>query len=152
MDANIEIKTNPPDLFRRMERFPQELARETEHTMEQALQHVWGSVPPYPPARPGSGYVRTGTLGRSLGSSQAGGMGSKPDIYQVRKLGASKYEGRFGTRLEYAPQVIGTQTQKRIFRNIGWWTMADIAKKATQGVQRLFDKMAGRMVKFLEGK
>jgi hypothetical protein len=153
-NTRITVTTTPRDLYARMERFPNQLGREIERTMKESLAHVHGSVPAYPPARPGSSYRRTGTLGRTLGSGQAGGAGSKPDILEVKRVGGGgfNYEGRFGTRLFYAPHVIGAQTQRPVFKRLGWWTMADVAERAQAGVQRLFDLMAERMRGFLEGR
>lgn len=147
----IEIVMNPPDLLQRMARYPKELDREMNKTTEAAVMHVWGSVPPYVAKGANVTYVRTGGLGRGLGVSMGGGKAGSPDIKTVKRLGQGKYEGRFGTRLYYAPHVIGTLTQARHIAKRGWWTMKTIKDKAQVGIQRLFDKMAGRMVKFLGG-
>ena len=147
----IEIQVNPPDLFQRMERYPKELDREMGTTMSAALLHVQGSVPPYPPQRTGSSYKRTGTLGRTLGASMDGGAVGSPDINTIKRLGSGKYEARFGTRLHYAPKVIGAETQEPLFKTLGWWTMRDVKNKAEPGIVKLFNAMADRLVKFLGG-
>ena len=147
----IEIVMNPPDLIQRMARYPKELDREMNKTTEAAVLHVWGSVLPYPTQAAGSSYARTGGLGRTLGTGQGGGKSGNPDILTTKRLGQGRYEGRFGTLLYYAPHVIGTLTQARHIAKAGWWTMKDVKDKAQAGIQRLFDKMAGRMVKFLGG-
>lgn len=147
----VEVRLNPPDLIQRMSRYPKELDKEMDKATEQAMLYVWGNVPPYPAKRPG-GYQRTGTLGRSLGSSMSGGTtGGTPDIYTVKRIGQGKYEGRFGTRLHYAPDVIGSQTQKQLFKKIGWWTMKTIKEKSEKGIQKIFDSMAKRLVKLIGG-
>lgn len=145
----IEIHINPPDLFSRFERYPKELEKEMRFTLDQSLHHVWGSVPAYPQQRANSSYRRTGTLGRTLGISMQGGQSGKAEIFTIKSIGSSKYEARFGTRLHYAPQVIGTQTQKALFKSLRWWTMEDIRKKAEPGIVKLFNLMAERLVKFL---
>ena len=139
----IEVKMNPPDLLQRMAKYPKELDREMNKTTEVAVLHVHGSVPPYPAVPVGSTYDRTEMLGRSLA------IGDGQNIKTVKRLGQGRYEGRFGTRLYYAPHVIGTLTQARHMRH--WWTMKTVKDKAQAGIQKLFDKMAGRMVKFLGG-
>lgn len=146
----ITVKTNPPDLFRRMRAYPVKLKAETDKTANQALYHVWGSVPSYPAPPPGSTYIRTGTLGRSLGVSSGGQPMGKPDVMKVTHLGGGYTEARLGTRLTYAPHVIGTGTQARHMRH--WWTMATVAERARKGVIRLYEAMADRMADFLVGR
>lgn len=145
MTDEIDIKLTPPDLIQRMRRYPEKLTEEMETTTRAALLHTQGSVPSYPPARPESSYVRTGTLGRSIG------LNGRADIYEVRKIGAG-YEARLGTRLEYAPPVIGSESQLPFFKRRGWWTMKIVLDKATPGIVRLYQAMGARMVHFLEGR
>jgi len=140
--AEINIKFTPPDLIPRMQRYPDRLKSEMEKTTTAALAHTQGSVPQYPAARPSSSYVRTGTLGRSIG------LGGRADIYEVRAIG-SGYEGKLGTNLEYAPPVIGDGSQTAFFKGRGWWTVATILEKAKPGIMRLYEAMAKRMVDFL---
>lgn len=146
MTTEIEITFKPPDLVRRMHRYPDKLREEMERTMNQSLKHVQGSVPGYPPAVPTSSYVRTGTLGRTIGAG-----GGQADIYEVKGIGAG-YEARLGTRLEYAPYVIGPDDQKPLFKARGWWTMRTVLEKAKPGVERLFEAMARRMANYLGGR
>ena len=144
MTDTITVTFNPPDFPQRMQQYPKELQREMERTMNQALTHLQGSVPPYPPPPPASRYIRTGTLGRSIG------LGGRAEIYEVRKIGGG-YEARLGTNLSYAPAVIGTESQQPAFRG-RWWTMKTVMEKAKPGIERLFEAMAGRLVGFLEGR
>lgn len=145
MANEVEIRFTPPDLIRRMERYPDELHKEMERTMQQSLAHVQSSVPGYPPARPSSSYRRTGTLGRSIG------LGGKAEIYEVKRIGQG-YEARLGTRLHYAPSVIGPNDQLPFFQARGWWTLRTALDKAKPGIERLFEGMSRRMVEFLEGR
>lgn len=145
MTTEIEITFKPPDLVRRMQRYPDKLREEMEKTMNQSLKHVQGSVPPYPPAAPTSSYRRTGTLGRSIG------LGGQAEIYEVKRLGAG-YEARLGTRLHYATQVIGPDDQKPLFKARGWWTMRAVREKARPGVERLFEAMGRRLATYLGGR
>ncbi len=141
--TNIEVRFNPPDLPQRMKHYPQKLQQEMERTMKESLIHVQGSVPPYPPARPTSRYIRTGTLGRSIG------LGGRAAIYEVRRVGAG-YEAQLGTRLHYAPPVIGAQSQTGFFKGRGWWNMKTVAERAKPGVERLFEAMSRRLVAWLD--
>lgn len=147
----ITVTTTPPDLFQRMQRYPQQLDTAASTTMQAALLHLQGSVPPYPAPPANSRYRRTGTLGRTLGVSQTGGVLGQPDIRLVRKLGSSGYEGAFGSNLNYAPDVIGEGTQKPFFATY-WWTMKTVAENATAGIVRLYQVMADRMAAFLDGR
>ena len=143
----LEIRFNPPDLLKRMEKYPRKLDKEMGGTMDKALAHVTGSVPSYPPQNPSSKYARTGTLSRTIGLS------GPPDIREIKRMGQGKYEGKIGTRLHYAPYVIGEQTQARhVARSANWWTTATILKRALPGIVRLFNGTAERMAKFLDGK
>lgn len=144
MSNDIEIKFKPPDLIRRMDQYPLRLKEEMEKTMKQSLLHLQGSVPGYPPADPASSYLRTGTLGRSIG------LGGQADIYEVRSIGQG-YEARLGTRLEYAPYVIGSESQTAVHKARGWFTMRTVLEKAKPGIERLFEAMGRRMVEYLEG-
>lgn len=142
--TEIEVRFTPPDLPQRMMRYPKELEREMEKTMKQSLAHVQGSVPPYPAASPDSSYVRTGTLGRSIG------LGGRAEIYEVKKIGGG-YEARLGTNLSYAPYVIGPEDQAAQHKG-RWWTMKTVAEKARPGIERLFEAMSERLVAFLGGR
>ena len=142
-EVTIEVRFNPPDLPQRMQRYPRELEREMERTMKQSLAHVQGSVPPYPPASSDSSYIRTGTLGRTIG------LGGRAEIYEVKRVGGG-YEARLGTNLSYAPFVIG---EDQAGQHKGrWWTMKTVAEKARPGVERLFEAMSKRLVLFLGGR
>jgi hypothetical protein len=141
----ITVTTNPPDLERRLRNYPDKLAEEMEKTMNQAIHHVVGSVPEYPTQLP-TKYVRTGTLGRTIG------IGSQPDIFEVRRIGQQEHEGRVGSRLGYAMHVIGTLTQTAVMRAKNWWTMRTVAEKSKPGIERLFQKMAGRIAKWIAGQ
>lgn len=141
----ITVTFTPPDLIQRMHRYPEQLKTEMQRTTTAALAHTQGSVPPYPPARPNSSYVRTGTLGRSIG------LGGRADIYEVRPLGGAGFEATLGTNLEYAPPVIGDGTQTGFFKSRGWWTMQTVLERARPGIERLYQAMARRMVEFLGG-
>jgi hypothetical protein len=116
---------------------------------EGSLLVLHENVPPYPTAKPDSTYTRTGTLGRTLGSSFGGGAsGGKPDIYEVRQQG-SDVIGEFGTRLVYAPYVIGEQEQAAQHRG-RWWTIKTIAERAQAKIERVFQIAAEELAKWLD--
>ena len=142
MSDDVIVEITPPDLLRRMEKYPDKLREELESTTLKALYHVQGSVPEYPPADPDSSYIRTGTLGRTIG------LGARPDIFEVKTMGARGFQGMFGTRLEYARYVIGTREQARIHKG-RWWTMKTVRDKAEPGVKRLYSQMCARLADWL---
>lgn len=146
-ETYIEIKFTPPDLPQRLSGYSRQLDKEAAHTMKQALYHAQGSVPAYPPAVPESRYVRTYTLGRSVG---LGGSG-QAQIFEVKKLGSASYEGRLGTRVIYAQYVIG-ENQRPLFKGRGWWTMKTVAERASKGITRLYEQMLDRLAKWIEGR
>lgn len=145
------IVYNDYGLSRRMMDFPQEWQEVSEATMEAILLHIQGSVPAYPTQRQGSSYRRTGTLGRTLGVSMGGGMSGNPDIKIIERAG-TYVQARFGTRLNYAPRVIGSNSQSGLFKSLGWWTMNDVAKAAEAGAVELVNEMTDQLAAWLEGK
>ena len=148
-DNLIQIEFNPPDLLQRMRRYPKKLDDELEDAMDESLTFIHSKVPQYPNEPPGSTYVRTLTLGRSLGVG-----GGRANVREVKRLGQGKYEGRFGTNLYYAPYVIGTGEgggKKQAKHMSHWWTMRNVKERSEQGIQKIFDKMAEKLVKFLGG-
>ena len=150
-DNLIQIEFNPPDLLHRMRRYPKKLDDELEEAMEAALHQVHAKVKAYPIYE--SDYERQNILGKSLGSDMhTGGRVSDSGanlIKRHRRLGQGKYEGRFGTSLEYAQYVIGTKTQAGHMSH--WWTMDEIKERAEPGIKKIFEEMTRRLVKFLGG-
>jgi hypothetical protein len=151
LSDEITVTTNPPDLIQRFEKYPQQLDAVMHKTAEASMLHVQGSVPPYPPPPSTSTYQRTGQLGRSLGVGMGGGVAGQPSVRLIKKLGAGSYEATFGTNLEYAPAVIGTESQKQPFKKY-WWTMRTVARQAMDGVVKLYDTATRELAKWLEGR
>ncbi|RPJ37170.1 MAG: hypothetical protein EHM35_06890 [Planctomycetaceae bacterium] len=62
--------------------------------------------------------------------------------------------GSYGTRLDYAPYVIGDPDSEQAWMHQDiWWTLSDtIFEKAKAGVERLFRVMAEEMARWLDGK
>lgn len=134
--------------------YPRKLNQAMKRAMEAALLVVWGHIPSYPPPPTGSKYVRTGQLGRSLGSDFGGGRGGgTPDVYEVKTLGSGEYVGRFGTNLEYAPLVIGDSTTEQSDKMRHWWTLPQtVVGLSKDGVRKVFLVLKEEMVRFLEKK
>lgn len=143
MPDAIEIRYNPPDLLQRMAKYPDKLKTEQHTTMRKALFHVQASVPGYPPQRPTT-YRRTGTLGRSLT------IGGLYNLVEIKPIGHG-VQGRIGTRVEYAKYVIGEDTQAWMHRGY-WWDMGTVKQRAKDGIVRLFDEMANKLVNWLDGR
>lgn len=137
-------------LRRRFRRFPRIYDREVKHTLHAANATLWENVPPYPPKPEGSTYDRQGILGKSLGVDMGGTEQGKPQIYEVKKHGARGHMAEFGTRLDYAPHVIGESEQASHMGH--WWTIKDIAESSKSKIIRLFKDMAEDLADFLEGK
>jgi len=133
-----------------MRQFPRKLSQISEIGMRATLLALWENVPPYPPPPTDSTYRRTGTLGRTLGSSETGGTSAgQPDIYQVKKLGSGMVEGRFGTKLDYAPHVIGEDPAWMHYR---WWKLTAIIPKAQDKINKIWQGIAQKMADFLNSK
>lgn len=100
-------------------------------TTDRAIKYVHSQVPPYPSMRSGQRYVRTGTLGRSIGT-------------EVRTMGASVV-GTIGTNIVYAPWVISSE--KQAWMHVGrWWTLQGIMRKARDGIVKIYEDMLKRLV------
>jgi hypothetical protein len=138
------------ELRERMGQWPDKLDAGMEAAMTETLLVMHESVPGYPTPPSNSSYRRTGTLGRTLGSSFEGGGGGTPEIFTVTKIGQS-WEGRFGTKLEYAPYVIGDNSQAKVHKG-RWWVLSEVAEKARPKIERTWQRLADAMANFLEGK
>lgn len=150
MSQLVEVK-GLTELLSSMTKYPVELAKTVAVTMSASLNTLWENVPPYPKQDAMAHYRRTGTLGRSLGSSMGGGAsGGQPSIYKVRQLGQGDYEGVFGTNLDYADFVIGENQAGMHSSN--WWNIRHIAERAADKIERLWQMAGDKLAKFLEGK
>jgi len=131
-------------------RFPMEYHKREKEALVKSLLVLHQEVPPYPPKPASSSYDRTGTLGRSLGSSEGGGQIGQPDIYEIR-YGAKMSVASFGTRLHYAPKVIG-EHQEEPFISIGWKNIKWIAEKSTKKIVEVWQNMANYLANWLDGR
>lgn len=89
--------------------------------VDRAVKYVHSQVPPYPPPPATSLYIRTGTLGREIGT-------------EVRTMGA-QVVGIIGSPTVYSPWVIsdravgGAGPQARQHKG-RWWTLQGVVDKA----------------------
>jgi len=147
-DNTIEIKLTPPDLLERLNGYTPELEKKMKETMTEALDHVLDSVPSYPVYS--SSYQRTGTLGRTLTI-----VGDPEHVHDVKTIGKGVVEGQFGTRLEYAPYVIGDPSKPKGERQAEhmrhWWTIITVKAKAEDGVKSIFENMTKKLAGWLGG-
>ena len=139
------------EIQKRMREFPKKYKKALSITFDASLLKIWELVPPYPPKRRGNKYIRTGQLGRSLGSSEGGGRaGHKPTIFTKKVQGLSRFDvAEFGTNIDYGPFVLGENRAEGMDR---WWKMSKLAKKAQKPVLGLFQKMAEVLARWLDGK
>ena len=137
-------------VYERMQKYPEKLDAGMREAMGATLLVMWENVPPYPPEPETSDYTRTGTLGRTLGAGVTGGKaGGKPEIYETKSIGGG-VEGRFGTRLNYAPYVIGDGTQAKHMAH--WWTLSVAVEKAQDKITRVWNALGRAMAKWMEGQ
>lgn len=146
----ITIKIDGLEEIRdRFKQAPRKYGAAMEIAMNAALLELWSAIPGYPSPPSGSTYRRTETLGRSIGSTVSGGKAGQPQIYENRMEGRYRV-GEFGTRLNYAPYVIG---ENQAWMHKGrWWTLVEVAKGAVPKIQAIFDTMAEELARWLDGK
>lgn len=149
MPQQFEVK-GLDELIASMTAYPLELAKITITSMGASLIALWERVPPYPRQDSSSTYRRTGTLGRSLGSSEQGGAGGNPSVFNVKQLGGGNVEGVFGTNLGYAEYVIGENQAGMHSSN--WWNIRTIAERAADKIEKIWQQCGDLLAAFLEGK
>lgn len=148
--VQIEIE-GLDELRARFGKFKPVFDRELKSTMTAALYALQESVPEYPEQSQDTDYIRKGTLGRTLGSGEQGGRVGRPEIFEVKRMGAGgMYQGEFGTRLNYAPYVIGDKEQA--WMHYRWWRISNVAERATGKITRLFNDLTKDLAEFLDGK
>lgn len=102
--------------------------------LDKSVKLIQRGVTTYPPKPPYSLYRRRGTLGRSF----------------TTRVDRSRLEGRVGTRLAYAPYVIGDGTQAAWMRH--WKTIGDAATEVLPRIEGFFVKAADEIAqKLTEG-
>jgi glutathione S-transferase len=151
MPYRIEVEGLEPIIYK-MRNFPKKLKDVMFRTLAASIIALQEAIEPYPPEPPNSTYTRTEILGKSLGSGfQGGRLGEVDGEHGIAKVEQrSGYQvATFGTTLEYAPYVIGDNTQAKIHRG-RWWTIGKLAKKAFPRIQRLFDNMAKGLADWLD--
>ena len=140
------------EIRRRFARFPDKYHAVMRTTMSAVLLKVWENVPEYPRPPANSTYIRTGQLGRSLGSNEAGGKSGsvEPSIYEVKRGASGMWEASFGTNLEYAQYVIGERQSAHMTH---WWTMhKTLLNKVKDPIIKLFQIARDEMVRWLNNQ
>lgn len=139
--TEIDIDINGLDrAIQKMSKFPEKMKAEMNRNMHASLDVLNENVPAYPPKPESSKYIRTGTLGKSIGSSMAGGKtGTKPTVYSVTGTGGN-IQGRFGTNLSYAKYVIDSKQQAYMHRG-RWWTLDNVKENAKSKIMKIWQDM-----------
>jgi hypothetical protein len=149
MQPSIEVR-GLRELHDRFKAFPKKYTAAVTKTMQASLLILQGSAPKYPAKPTGSTYRRTGTLGRSLGTSMSGSKTGKPDIFKITKGGGFQ-EGRFGTKLKYAEHVVGDYVTHQAEHMRHWWTVPqDVVRRAIDKVDRAFVILADALAAYLD--
>ena len=142
---SIEIE-GIDEIRQRFRKYPRKFDAALGKTLDATLLTIHQEVPPYPNYQ--SPYKRTGTLGRTLGSGFMGGNIGKPDIYE-KAIGPQMFEASFGTRLNYAPFVVGETTQAGHMSH--WWTLdGTVYRKVKPKIEKLFKLMVSELARWLD--
>lgn len=150
--SGVTMETNPPDLVKRMERYPDKLDTELHKAHTAALVVLHKGIPGYPSPPPNSTYIRTGSLARGLGSTMGGGASGVPSIYKTDKLGSGAFESAIGsTNPEYNAIVIDEQGQAAVHAG-RWWTNKEWLEQNMGGITQSFEDASIVMADFLDGK
>lgn len=149
--AEYKVETHGlKEVVNKLQYFPKKLKALQKTGMDASMLVLWENVPPYPPPPGTSTYRRTGTLGRSLGSSEGGGnAGGQPQIYQVKGLGSNTVEGRFGTKVSYAEYVIGENQAGHMGH---WWKLSSILEKASEKIVAVWQEIVQTAVDWLNSR
>jgi hypothetical protein len=138
------------ELMARFRQFPEKYSKAVAKTLQAGLLILQGAVPAYPRPPAGSKYRRTGLLGRSLGSSETGSKMGKADISETVKAHGYQ-EAHFGTRLKYAPHVVGDRSSQQSSRMRRWWTVPQtVLEKALPKINKAFERLGIALAKFLD--
>lgn len=136
----VEIKITGLDkIYLLFADMPNKMRKFLRTGMEQSLLVLHENVPPYPPAPATSSYIRTGMLGKSLGSSEAGGKAGTPTVYSIKSNDVQTI-GQFGTQLSYAKYVIDPDRQAYMHKG-RWWTMNTIKVKSEKKVIQVWERL-----------
>jgi hypothetical protein len=146
-DVSIEVK-GLAELRTRFQKMPDRFNKGLRKTLDASLVILHENVPKYPAPPPDSTYIRTATLGRTLGVSMAGTKAGSPDIYTVKPAGGYQV-ATFGTRLNYAPYVIGEREQAKVHQG-RWWTLLTVAKRSTRQITQAFEAFAKALADYLD--
>jgi len=141
IDADWEgFQKDLQELTQALADFPRIAAGDVRAGVEKALLLLQGRAAEYPPARQGSTYRRTGTLGRLWTSAT-----------RVVELGGESgafVQGRVGNAVPYARFVQGPSDQAAIHRD-RWLTTEQVVEQADQEIGMILDEAGGAIVRHL---
>lgn len=108
-------------------------------TMKSVL-YVHGTIPPYPPPRPGQRYRRTGNLGRRFTTA-------------VKEL-FNAIAGVIGNSAAYAPWVISSEHVSGLsagpqawFHKDRWYVLQEVVEKARPQIIKFYEQAIDKLVK-----
>lgn len=105
--------------------------------MTRSVERLRARLAKYPSARPGSGYIRTGTLGRRWTT-------------RITMQGSNQYAGRIvgivGNNTIYAPYVQSQAKQARWHKG-RWQTEVQVANEERAAIVADFEQEIGRLLR-----
>lgn len=131
------------ELLRRFDQHDEVVRRELRRAMTRAVLGEIGRMPSYPPQVPGTSYIRTHYLERSLNAM----VGQAPAAASAVEGQGDTIRGIVGTNVVYAPFVIG-QNQSRVHRGRWWRLEASVLSHKAQ-IEAEFEDAAERIVEAL---
>lgn len=143
MTTEIKVE-GVKEIQARLTQYPGKFGEVLHETLQTSMTVLDESKPEYPPKPTGSTYVRTGTLGRTLGSGN-----SYNGIRTVKPGQGRLMSAEWGSRLKYAPYVIGEKEQAWMHKG-RWWTVATVASRAKPKIEALFRQMTEVLAKWLD--
>ncbi|KKL14358.1 hypothetical protein LCGC14_2516500, partial [marine sediment metagenome] len=99
-------------------------------------QRLSGYTQTHPPRRPQQTYIRTFTLKDSI-------------QFSIKPFGTSG-EGRIFTALDYAPPVMGHDSQTEMFAG-RWWTEKSVAEEQMPIIINYFNEALGKVAQAIAG-
>jgi len=119
-------------LVRQLDKSPVLVRKLVGDAMEKSAHLIHLHTMTYPPPPPSSTYVRTGTLKKSWTS----------------KVNRGRFEAQVGTRLNYAPYVLGDDDQAAVHRG-RWKTVGQVADKVRPDIDKFFEDAGEELVREL---
>lgn len=119
----------------------------TRETGEEMLDHLFNSMPSYPPELPGQRYVRTFNLEEALHSKRGD---HRMSLSEVRAIGGEQtviLGLRGGTNTLYGPQVVGFSDQQKPIHRGRWFTLISHVSKQMSRLVRIVERGTGDLLR-----